>query len=244
MNRLAFFLVLNIAWIGIAAQESKWQFKATGGIDVGVAIPIPMSAVPGDAQVKPRLMPTVGVGAQYNFSDKWSLGLEINYHILAIDGTVDVVSQPFWSDDRSYATYFSGEANTSTELRFLEFPLIGHYHINEHWAFHMGAYYSVILSAKLETEGKNGWLSTNKDDTDNAPLPGTQNTFFSFNDELDNYDIGVLFGGSYNLSPRIIIWGRFNVGLKSIFKPDFNNIDYDMYQMRFSMGMSYSFLNR
>jgi len=244
MNKSAFFLVLSFAWIGIGAQENTWQFKATGGIDMGVAIPIPMSAVPGDAQVKPRLMPTLGVGVERYFSDKWSLGLEINYHILAIDGSVDVVSQPFWSDDRSYATYFSGEANTSTELRFLEFPLIAHYHINEHWALHMGAYYSIILSAKLETEGKNGWLSINKEDTDNAPLPGTQNTFFSFSDELDNYDIGGLLGVTYYLSPRLTIWGRFNVGLKSIFKPDFNNIDYAMYQMRFSMGTSYVFLKR
>jgi hypothetical protein len=244
MNRLAIFLVLSFAWTSVLAQETTWKLKATGGIDMGVAIPIPMSAVPGDAEVKPRLMPTVGVGAQRYFSDKWSLGLEINYHILSIDGTVNVVSQPFWSDDRSYATYFSGEANTSTELRFLEFPLIAHYRINEHWALHMGAYYSVILKGKLETEGKNGWLSTNKDDTDNAPLPGTQNTFFSFNDELDNYDIGGLMGLTYNASPRLIIWGRLNVGFKSIFKPDFNNIDYEMYQMRFSMGTSYVFFQR
>ena len=244
MIRLAFLLALSFSWIGIGAQENTWKFKATGGIDMGMAIPIPMSAVPGDAQVKPRLMPTVGVGAQRYFSDKWNLGLEINYHILAIDGTVNVVSQPFWSDDRSYATYFSGEANTSTELRFLEFPLIAHYHINERWALHMGAYYSVILNAKLETEGKNGWLSTNKEDTDNAPLPGTQNTSFSFNDDLDNYDFGGLLGVIYNASPRVTVWGRINVGFKSIFKPDFNNIDYEMYQMRFSMGTSYVFLKR
>ena len=244
MNRLAVFLVLSFAWIGIGAQENTWKLKATGGIDIGMAIPIPMSAVPGDAEVMPRILPTVGVGAQRYFSDKWSLGLEINYHILSIDGTVNVVSQPFWSDDRSYATYFSGEANTSTELRFLEFPLLAQYHINEHWALHMGAYYSVILNAKLETEGKNGWLSTNKDDTDNAPLPGTQNMFSSLNDELDNFDIGGLLGATYSISPRLNIWGRFNVGLKSIFKPDFNNIDYEMYQMRFSMGTSYFFLKR
>jgi hypothetical protein len=244
MIRLGFCLVLGLACLGIGAQEHTWKFKATGGIDMGMAIPVPMSAVPGDAEVKPKLMPTAGIGAQRYFSDKWSLGLEINYHILSIDGTVSVVSQPFWSDDRSYATYFSGEAKTSTELRFLEFPLIAHYHLNERWALHVGGYYSVILHAKLETEGKNGWLSTNKEDTDNAPLPGLQNTFFSFNDELDNYDIGGLLGATYNVSLRFMIWSRINVGFKSIFKPDFNNIDYEMYQMRFSMGISYVFLQR
>ena len=244
MTRLSLFIVLGFAWIGIHAQENRWKFNATGGIDMGMAIPIPMSAVPGEAEVKPKLMPTAGIGAQRYFSDHVSLGLDINYHILSIDGTVNVVSQPFWSDDRSYATYFSGEANTSTELRFLEFPLIAHYYLNERWALHLGAYFSAILKGKLETEGKNGWLSTNKEDTDNAPLPGTQNTFYSFNDELDNYDIGGLLGLSFHVSPRLIIGGRMNVGFKSIFKPDFNNIDYEMYQMRFSMGASYVFLRR
>jgi hypothetical protein len=239
MIRLGLCLVLGAAWLGIGAQEHRWKFAASGGLDVGMTIPVPMSAVPGDAEVKPRLMPTAGVGAQRCFSEKWSMGLEMNYHILSIDGTVNVVSQPFWSDDRSYATYFSGEANTSTELRFLEFPLTAHFQMNERWALHLGGYYSLILNAKLETEGKNGWLSTNKEDTDNAPLPGTQNTYYSFNEDLDSYDLGVLWGMTYNASARLRIWGRFNVGLKSIFKPDFNNIDYEMYQLRFSMGIAY-----
>ena len=84
MIRLALFLVFIYAWIGIGAKENKWKFKATGGIDMGMAIPIPMSAVSGDAEVKPRLMPTVGVGAQRYFNDNWSLGLDINTH-----GTID-----------------------------------------------------------------------------------------------------------------------------------------------------------
>ena len=244
MIRIAFILALGFACTGLWAQENTWKFKATGAFDLGMTIPVPLSAVPGEAEIQPKLMPSLGVGAQRYVSDKWSFGLEINYHILSIDGTVNVVSQPFWSDDRSYATYFSGEANTSTELRFIEFPLVGNFHISERWALQIGAYYSVILNAKLETEGKNGWLSTNKEDTDNAPLPGTQNTYFSFNDDLDNYDIGGLLGTTYNLGPRLSVWGRLNVGFKSIFKPEFNNIDYEMYQMRFSMGTSYAFLIR
>jgi hypothetical protein len=61
---------------------------------------------------------------------------------------------------------------------------------------------------------------------------------------LDSYDLGMLMGVSYHASPRLSFWGRFNVGFKSIFKPDFNNIDYEMYQLRFSMGTSYIFLKR
>ena len=65
-----------------------------------------------------------------------------------------------------------------------------------------------------------------------------------FNDELDNYDVGALIGYQFKISDRVNLWGRFNVGLKSIFVPDFNNIDYEMYQFRFSTGVSFVMWNR
>jgi len=239
MNKIVSIIIFCFSITSLKAQESKWQFAPSLGIDMGGAIPIPLSAVPKDAKGTPRLMPTLGVGMQRSLNERWSLGAEMNYHILSIDGYVNVVSQPFWSDDRSYATYFTGEAYTTTELRFVEFPLTSYYRFNDRWSLIFGAYYSIILKAKLETEGKNGWLSTNKEDTDTAPLPGTQNTYYAFNDDLDNYDIGGLLGFQYNVTPKVIFWGRFNVGFKSIFKPEFKNIDYDMYQIRFSTGVSF-----
>ena len=158
-------------------------------------------------------------------NERWNVGLEASYHTIAIDGSVNVVSQAFWSDDRSYATYFTGEAYTDTELKFIELPLKAYHKFNERWSMLFGAYYSIILDAKLETEGKNGWLSTDKEDTDNAPLPGIQDTKYSFNDDLDNYDFGGLIGMQYKMGQRFMLWGRFNLGFKSIFKPEFQRVD-------------------
>lgn len=239
MNKFIFLIILSILCTGLIAQEAKWQFSPSLGIDMGGAIPVPLSSVPKGAKGTPKLKPTLGIAFQRNFDKRWSLGAEVNYHILAIDASVSVVSQAFWSDDRSYATYFSGEAYTSTELQFVEFPLIAYYNFNKRWSLIFGAYYSIILNGRLETEGKNGWISADKEDTDTAPLPGTQNTYFTFNDELDNYDIGALLGYQFKVGERVNLWGRFNVGFKSIFIPEFQNIDYDMYQFRFSTGVSF-----
>lgn len=240
------FLLISIFVFttGVNAQDAKWQFAPFLGIDMGGAIPVPLSSVPKGAKGTPKLKPALGIAFQRNFNERWSLGVEASYHILAIDAYVEVISQAFWSDDRSYATYFSGEAYSSTELQFIEFPLIGYYHFNERWSMVLGAYYSVILNGQLETEGRNGWISADKSDTDNTPLPGTQNTSFNFNDELDNYDVGALIGYQWKVGERVNLWGRFNVGFKSIFKPDFQNIDYDMYQFRFSTGVSFVLWNK
>jgi len=232
---LIFFLILN----SIKAQDVKWKLAPSLGIELGGVIPIPLSEMPDDAEASLKLRPTFGFGVQRNLNERWSLGAEANYHIIAIDAYVNVVSQAFWSDDRSYATYFSGEAYSSTELQFVEIPLSAYYHFNKRWSLVFGGYFSIITKGKLETEGKNGWISADKNDTDTAPLPGTQNVSFNFNDELDNYDIGALLGYEFKIGERVNLWGRFNVGFKSIFKPDFQNIDYDMYQFRFSTGVSF-----
>jgi hypothetical protein len=232
---LIFFLIIATA----NAQYPKWKLTTSAGIDFGGAVPIPLSEMPKDAEATFKIRPTLGIGMQRNFNEHWSLGVESNYHIIAIEANVNVVSQAFWADDRSYAMYFSGEAYSSTELQFVEIPITAYYHFNKRWSLVFGGYFSIITKGEMETEGKNGWISADKNDTDTAPLPGTQSTSFDFNDELDNYDAGALLGYEFKLGKRLSMFGRFNVGFKSIFKPEFNNIDYEMYQFRFSTGVSF-----
>ena len=83
------------------------------------------------------------------------------------------------------------------------------------------------------------YVSSNKEDTDNATLPGPANIPYSFSEFIDNYDYGLLVGYRYNLNHRLHLWARLNVGFKSIFVKEFTNIDYDMYQVRINLGVSY-----
>ena len=239
MTKYIFTLIFFLILTSLKAQDAKWELTTSLGVDFGGTIPIPLSEMPDDADASLKIRPTFGLGMQRNLSERWSLGLEANYHIIAIDAYVTVISQAFWADDRSYATYFSGDAYSYTELQFVELPLTAVYHFKKRFSMVFGGYFSIITKGKLETEGKNGWISADKNDTDTAPLPGTQNTSFDFNDDLSNYDVGALLGYEIDLGKRFNLWGRFGVGFKSIFKPDFNNIDYDMYQFRFSTGVSY-----
>lgn len=239
MNKIILFIFSLFVFLSAQTQEPKWMLSPTIGIDMGGAIPIPLSTIPKGSKGTPKLTPILGLAFQHSINNKWNLGIEANYHVLSFTGTANVISQPFWSDDRTNVIYFSGEAYSTTELRFVEFPLAAYFKLNEHWSIQFGAYYSIILEGKFETEGKNGWMSDDKDITDNAPLPGTQNTNYNFNDELRSNDFGPLFGYQYKISERILFWGRFQAGLVSIFKPEFQNIDYEMYQMRLSTGISF-----
>jgi hypothetical protein len=242
MKRIALLILLFLPFL-LKAQDSKWLLYPSLGIDMGGAIPFPFSDIPDGAKGTPKLNPSLGLGFEYRVATKWNLGFEVSYHLLAFSANADVISQPFYSDDHQNVLYFSGHAKTDVELRVLEFPVVAVYDLNHRWSLLMGVYYSRILEGSFKTEGTKGVLSDDKTITDSAQLPGVANTDYNFNDYLDKWDAGLLIGYRYNIINRVYFWSNLNVGFNSIFKSDFDNIDYEMYQVRLNVGVSISLFN-
>lgn len=239
MKKIFFILLALGCFFKVFSQERKFNFYPNIAVDLGGAIPFPLSDIPKGAGGTPKPYPSIGIGSEYNLNEKWQLGFEINYHLIAFSSNADVISQPFYFDDGS-AQYFTGKTEADVELRMVEFPLIAFYKLKEGRRILFGAYYSRILEGRFNTKGINGIYSPDKDITDNATLPGPEYTIeYNFNEFIDNYDIGIMIGYRYIINHRFYLWGRLNVGFKSIFEKDFNNIDYEMYQVRLNLGVSY-----
>lgn len=239
---LAFLLIILFTLNGFS-QHYKWSVYPSLGIDMGGAIPFPFSDIPKGMGGSPKLTPNLGIGGEYKLDDRWFLAFEINYVNLTFTGKAEVRSQPFYQPDieGGIATvYFTGYTTTDVELRQIVFPLVATYRAGKNWAIPFGIYYSRILDGKFQTLGYDGYLSVNKEDTDNAVMPGYTDVPYNFNEDLDSYDYGILFGYRYNFNHRLYFWSRFHIGFKSIFKKEFYNIDYEMYQLRVSIGASYN----
>lgn len=239
VKKLLFVLLMVITSLTGFSQEKKFNFYPNLAVDLGGAIPFPLSDIPDGAGGTPQPYPSLGIGAEYQLKEKWQLGFEVNYHLIAFSSTADVVSQPFYFDDGS-VQYYTGYTEADVELRFVEFPLLAFYELKEGRRFLFGVYYSSILESQFITRGINGIYSPDKEDTDNAVLPGPEVTItYNFNAFMDTYDYGLLIGYSYDINSRFYLWGRLNVGFKSIFVKNFENIDYEMYQVRINLGASF-----
>ena len=234
------FVAILIKTTVAHSQDNKWAIYPSLGIDMGGAVPFPLSDIPDGSKGTPSLSPNVGLGFSYGFMEKWDVRIEVNYRILGFTAWADVRSQPFYFDNQVDVIYFSGETKTNVELRFVEFPLVFNYQAGKNWGLLFGLYYSRILEGTFETEGDNGVISPNKDVTDNAQLPGIASTSYNFNDKLDKYDAGVFFGYIHKAGSRFGFRGRLFIGLKSIFVEEFDNIDYEMYQVRLDAGVTYT----
>lgn len=239
MKKSVLIILITLIFLNGFSQDRKFNFYPNIAVDLGGAIPFPLSDIPDGAGGTPKPYPSLGLGSEFNLNEKWQLALELNYHLIAFSATADVLSQAFYFEDGS-AQYYTGYTETDIELRFVEFPLIAFYHLKEGRKFLFGAYYSRILEGRFETKGINGIYSPDKSITDNATLPGPEITIpYDFNEDIDVYDFGILIGYRYNLNPRFYLWSRLNVGFKSIFEKSFTNIDYEMYQVRINLGVSY-----
>ncbi len=224
----------------VFAQNKAFNFYPNVAIDMGGAIPFPLSDIPDDASWSPKLYPSIGIGSEYVINKKWQLAFEINYHLIAFTADADVVSQAFYWNSGS-AQYYTGYTKTDVELQIIEFPLIAFYQLKRERRFLFGVYYSRIIGGHFQTEGINGIYSPDKNITDNASLPGPEYTVeYNFNDHLDQFDYGVLVGYRFSVNQKLYLWARLNVGFKSIFEKEFSNIDYEMYQIRLNLGVSYN----
>ncbi|HPT12816.1 MAG TPA: outer membrane beta-barrel protein [Bacteroidales bacterium] len=237
-------LVLLCLPATLIAQETKWSLYPTLGMDLGGAVPFPLSDIPHGSKGTPRLSPNIGIGTGFQLSDKWAIEAEVSYHILSFSASADVRSQPFYSDDHTTTLYFSGHTKTDVELRFVQFPITAVYTINSTWTLTSGFYYSSILEGSFNTKGTKGVTSDDKSITDNASLPGIATATYSFDDNLDKWDAGLLLGCHYRLSPKVAIRTRMHFGFKSIFKKDFTNIDYEMYQVRADVGVTINLIGK
>lgn len=235
---IIYITLLSIHPVISKAQDRKLSIYPVLGVDLGGAVPFPLSDIPDGAGGTPEPYPYLGLGAEYPIKGNWKLAAEVNYRIISFTSDAKVISQAYYPGDGSIL-YFSGDTYTDVELRQVEFPLVGIYQLRESRSILFGAYYSIILEGTFLTEAKNGVINADKDITDNAILPGNTNTDYEFSDKIDNYDYGVLIGYRYKLGEKMKLFGRIQVGFKSIFKPDFNNIDYEMYQVRLNIGASY-----
>jgi hypothetical protein len=236
MQKILTTLLICSISMGLFAQDFKWSLYPSLGIDMGGAVPFPFSDIPDGAGGTPKLNPLLGVGFEYNVYPRWNLSLELNYHNLEFSAKAKVISQSI----NNGALFFSGDTKTDVELRQIEFPLLSRWKARENWSLLFGIYYSRILEGAFISQGSSGVLSADKEDTDNAVLPGTADMVSDYSWALDKYDYGVLLGYRYNLNHRLFFWGRFHFGFKSIFQKDFEVIEYEMYQLRLSIGASYS----
>lgn len=224
---------------------SRLKFGVQVGIDLGAAAPWPLSkAISGDDRITavPHVTPALGVVLDYFFNDKWSIGTEVSYRTVGVDATIVTLTngQNFTMDGEK--VLFRGQATMEMSFSQMEVPVYVRYDINRTNAVSLGLFYSYVAKGKFIASPIEGNV-VNASTPDATPEPFVEGSIpvQNFSSSLSNWDIGYQVGYERRLSEHLSLGGRFTMGMKDIFKPGENYLDYSMLQMRGTLQLIYRF---
>lgn len=215
------------------------------GFDLGAAVPWPLSSAVGGGNkmsAVPHLTPAFGLSGDFIFNKNWAVVVEGTYKRVAIDVDIRTPRQMFRLSDGD--ANFAGLAQTEMSFTTLEFPLYVRYTFRKgiNRVF-LGGYYARILKGKFIANAVDGTLTNTKtgavsDVTSANPLE--QN----FSQNIDSWDVGMVFGYERRIFNRAYISGRVSAGFKDVFKPGENYLEFSMWQMRGSFVLSYMLFSK
>lgn len=224
-------------------KEAVWDGKAWHpifgvriGTELGGALPFPFSNIPSQFAPKLKLKLTMGGELVVPITNCWAVAAEVNYKGVAIDADAYVEDQRFVMEGDQ--TYFTGSALMAMSFTMIEFPVYVKYSFSGgRNRVLLGGYYSIGRSQSFEVVAKKGFMRGSLESEELDVL--TSDYPMSFNEELDHWDAGLVFGYERYIVKNLSVNGKVHVGFKSIFTPGFDMLDYKMYHMRLALGLSY-----
>ena len=220
----------------------RFSLGAQTGLDIGAAVPFPLSAMGNDSKINavPSLFPQLGVFATIRIAPKWTATVETAYKQVGIDAKARVSEQRFTdSDDPTVQINFRGAVEMGMHFSMLEVPVYAGYNIGKKdGRVILGAYYSYIFKADFSARPLKGVLTPLDNPHDVTEVYEPMDTQY-LSSSLDNWDWGLLTGYEMKIFDRATLGARLNVGMKDIFKSDEKMLDYKMLHMRGAVVIAY-----
>ncbi|MDR0384601.1 MAG: PorT family protein [Prevotellaceae bacterium] len=223
------------------AQEKKdhdRSFQGSLGLslgsDIGGAVPVPVSNIPGTINAYPHVGPSLGVSVSFPFAEKWGCGADINYKTVAMKADARVNNQRFNMDDATM--YFSGTAQTDMKFIMLEVPMYTKYRFRSRNAVFTGLYYSYILSSNFIADPLKGYAGSTPGI---AEITDVSDITMDFSEYMTNWDLGFLAGYERTILDKLRLSMRFSIGFKNVFKSSNKYFDYSMVHMRGCISLTY-----
>lgn len=229
----------------VCEESKRWSYGVLTGIDIGAAVPWPPTAALGSGdkmEASPSFTPSIGLLMERPLRPRWSLNFTPTYKTVTIDATLLTLETGQIFKDGEVRSKFMGKASTYMSFSMLEMPLFVKYEITpDHRAF-LGAYFAWILRGRFTADAIQGVLQNLEDPTAPLDVISPESPLHQdFSPNLDHWDAGLLCGYEYRINQHLGLEGRFSVGFKDVFKPGENYLDYQMWHMRGSIVLTYTF---
>lgn len=250
IKSLYVLLILLLSAPTLSAQEAakQWEYDLRLGLNIGGTTPLPLPAeIRKINSFTSGLNPVAGVRATRWFEShpQWGVtsGITVDYR-----GMKESADVKYWythlvvgegENAGTFSGTFTGKNRTTVRNGYLTVPLLATYRPFKHWTFHLGGYFSWMLSADFSGTASDGYIREGGPTGDRIEV---KNASFDFSDNLRKIDAGISVGADWRFNKRMSVTGDLTWGLVPVFPSDFKGICYKMYNIYFALGLSYRLL--
>lgn len=248
MKRLKYIVVLSISLFSSSLVFGQNRFvdrlehKIVAGFNLGVTPPhsLPAQVRSVDAWW-PQFAPQLGYSILYKTTEQWGIGsgIMLNYKGMGVKDKVKYMYTRVVIDkeDRGELEgYFVGKNETRVKTAYVTIPLYASFRPHEKWTFRAGGYASYLFSGQFKGTVSDGYLRVNTPLGEKIEIDEAS---FDFNDDIRSFDFGLTFGTERKINERFGVYANFDWGLTPFFPSNFKVMEFNIYNIYLTLGMTY-----
>ena len=147
-------LILIAAILSLSAQESKWEFDAKIGVNIGGTSPIPLPEEIREIEsYSPQFAPTIEATATRWISGRWgvSSGLRAEKRAMSTHAQVkNYRTEIIGEGGNKLRGNWTGDVHTSCDNLYLTIPVQAVYRLNKSFVFSGGLFFSYLLDGSFD----------------------------------------------------------------------------------------------
>lgn len=248
-NKYTIILLIGLLFLTnpLFAQtdDAKWTHEIRIGLNLGGTAPLPLPAeIRKINSFTAQVNPVIGIRSTrwFESNNQWGVSSGITIDYKGMNTSADV---KYWHTDLvvgegdqtgRFTGTFSGRNATKVKNGYFTIPVLASYRPFANWRFHAGGYFSWIHTSKFSGTATDGYIREGGPTGDRITV---ENSTYDFSDHLKDIDAGIMAGANWKLTKRIAATGELTWGLVPIFPADFKGVSYKMYNIYFSLGLSY-----
>jgi hypothetical protein len=225
------------------ARPRKGESNILGGLNIGGTAPVSFpNTIRKINAFWPRFSPSVGYEYIHYLPKKWAIGaaFKLDFKGMGTRSTViyfpTIISVKDGDQTNEFTGTFSGHNETRVSNAYVTIPVYAVYRFNQKWEAKLGLYLAWLFSSDFEGNVSDGYIRNGGPTGEKVNIDVAT---FDFGQEVNSFDIGIYGAGGYRLSKRLSATAQLSWGLRPIFPAAFKGMDFPLYNIYATLGVSY-----
>lgn len=249
MKRIALLVWGVSALIGAIAQDSatshykRLRHTVSAALNIGGTSPVGLpNTIRKIESYNPLFNPMIGYGIAYRVNDKWEIesGLRLEYKGMKVQDSViyfhTLITMESNGEKSEFEGDFSGHNSTRVHNLYLSLPLVAAFQPGKFWRYRLGLYFAFLLSPKFDGTVNEGYIRKGNSLGEKVTITEAS---FDFEKIERTFDFGIQAGVERSIGKKFTAFAQLNWGLRPIFPSDFKGMDFPMYNIYATFGVSY-----